>query len=202
MHVVFGGTDGRRDVRADLMIVGEAPGADEDATGLPFVGAAGRNLTRLLAEAGLDRTKCYLTNVVKCRPPANRRPHPSEVAKCWDYLDAQIALVRPRVILALGSAAVRRLLGPGTFVGTSRGSGHPRGECAVVATYHPAALNRKRGRKDQVRDDFALAKRLLDEQRTIPQGSPRVSEGQSRGRELATQAASLFGPPRAAGTTD
>jgi uracil-DNA glycosylase len=163
-QVVFGGTNGYRDVSAHLMVVGEAPGAQEDAEGRPFVGAAGQKLTRLLSEAGLDRTEAYVTNVVKCRPPANRRPNLDEVARCWDHLDAQIALVRPRVILALGSTAVRRLLGPGAFVGTHRGAGHFHGECAVVATYHPAALNRKRGRKEQVRDDLALAKRLLDEQ--------------------------------------
>ena len=128
-HVVFGGTNGYRDVRADLMIVGEAPGAEEDAEGRPFEGAAGRRLTKLLAEAGLGRSQAYLTNVVKCRPPGNRRPHLSEIAKCWDYLDAQIALVRPRVIVALGSTAVRRLLGPSAFVGTSRGPGHFLGNC-------------------------------------------------------------------------
>jgi uracil-DNA glycosylase len=161
-HVVFGGTNGYRDVRAELMIVGEAPGAEEDADGLPFEGAAGRKLTRLLAEAGLSRTGAYLTNVVKCRPPANRRPHMDEIAQCWDYLDTQIALVRPRVILALGSTAVRRLLGPQAFVGTSRGRGHLLGQAFVVATYHPAAMNRKKGRKELVRDDFGLAKRLLD----------------------------------------
>jgi uracil-DNA glycosylase family 4 len=165
-QVVFGGTNGYRDASSDLMIVGEAPGAQEDAEGRPFVGAAGRKLTGLLAKAGLDRTQAYVTNVVKCRPPANRRPHLDEIARCWDYLDAQITLVHPRVIIALGSTAVRRLLGPGAFVGTHRGPGHFLGECAVVATYHPAALNRKRGRREQVRDDLTLAKRLLDTQDT------------------------------------
>ncbi|MGA3031386.1 MAG: uracil-DNA glycosylase [Candidatus Limnocylindrales bacterium] len=161
-HVVFGGVDGYRDIEADVMIVGEAPGAEEDAEGLPFEGAAGRKLTRVLAEAGLDRRAAYLTNVVKCRPPGNRRTHPGEIAQCWDYLDAQIALVRPRVIVALGSTATRRLLGPRAHVGTSRGPGHFSGDCPVVATYHPAALNRKKGRRDLVLGDLTLAKRLLD----------------------------------------
>jgi uracil-DNA glycosylase len=164
-QVVFGGVDGYRDIRADLMIVGEAPGAEEDSVGLPFEGAAGRRLTTLLAQAGLDRRGAYLTNVVKCRPPGNRRPHPREIARCWDYLDAQIALVHPRVIVALGSSAVQRLLGPGAKVGTSRGPGHATAGCHVVATYHPAALNRKKGRKDLVLGDLALAKLLLDEAR-------------------------------------
>jgi uracil-DNA glycosylase family 4 len=166
-NVVFGGVDGYRDIRADLMIVGEAPGEEEDAIGLPFEGAAGRKLTTLLAETGLDRRDAYLTNVVKCRPPGNRKPHPSEIAECWGYLDAQITLVRPRVIIALGSTAVHRLLGPSAHVGTSRGPGHLLGDRPVVVTYHPAALNRKKGRKDMVLGDLALAKRLLDEEDAI-----------------------------------
>lgn len=163
-HVVFGGVDGYRDIGADLMIVGEAPGPEEDAEGLPFEGAAGRRLTRVLEEAGLDRTRAYLTTVVKCRPQDDRNAHPGEIARCWDYLDAQIALVHPMVIVALGSTAVRRLLGPRAQVGTSRGPGNRLGDCAVVATYHPAALNRKKGRRDLVLADLRLVKRLLDGQ--------------------------------------
>jgi uracil-DNA glycosylase len=170
--VVFGGVDGYRDIEADLMIVGEAPGAEEDAEGMPFLGAAGQKLDHLLQEAGLDRKRAYITNVVKCRPttereghlPTNRAPEPSEIAACWDYLDSQVTLVRPRVIAALGATAVARLLGHGAQVGASRGRGHLYGSITVVATYHPspASLNRQPGRRAMVLEDLSLAKRLLD----------------------------------------
>ena len=170
--VVFGGTSGYRDIRADLMIVGEAPGEEEDATGLPFEGAGGGQLTKLLDQAGLDRTTAYLTNVVKCRPMAttpdgsivNRRPHPSEIASCCDYLEAQIRLVRPKVILALGATSTARLLGPGARIGASRGKGHAHENCAVVVTYHPSpvSLNRQPGRRAMVLEDLVLAKHLLE----------------------------------------
>ena len=177
--VVFGGTSGYRDIRADLMIVGEAPGEEEDATGLPFEGVAGRQLTKLLDQAGLDRSTTYLTNVVKCRPMAvardgsiaNRRPHPSEIASCWDYLEAQIRLVRPKVILALGATSTARLLGPGARIGASRGRGRAHEDCAVVVTYHPSpvSLNRQPGRRAMVLEDLALAKDLLEAGRGLRQ---------------------------------
>jgi uracil-DNA glycosylase family 4 len=170
--VVFGGVDGYRGIRADLMIVGEAPGAEEDAEGMPFLGAAGKKLDVLLAEAGLERKRAYITNVVKCRPikereghpPTNRAPEPSEIAACWRYLESQITLVRPRVIVALGVTAVARLLGPGAQVGASRGRGHSQGQIPVVATYHPSplSLHRQPGRRAMVLEDLSLAKRLLD----------------------------------------
>jgi uracil-DNA glycosylase family 4 len=170
--VVFGGVDGYRDIRADLMIVGEAPGAEEDAKGMPFLGAAGQKLDVLLQETGLDRKSAYITNAVKCRPtmeregrpPTNRAPEPNEIAACWNYLESQISLVRPRVIAALGVTAVGRLLGPGAAVGASRGPGHFHGGIPVVATFHPspASLNRQPGRRAMVLADLSLAKRLLD----------------------------------------
>jgi len=170
--VVFGGVDGYRGVRADLMLVGEGPGAEEDAKGIPFVGTAGQSLEALLLESGLERKSAYITNVVKCRPTkdgdgqsrTNRAPEPREIASCWEYLDSQIAIVRPRVIVALGVIAVVRLLGPHAQVGTSRGCGHFHGAIPVVATYHPSpsSLNRRRGRRAMVLDDLALAKSLLD----------------------------------------
>ncbi len=129
------------------MIVGEAPGEEEDVTGLPFEGVAGRQLTKLLDQAGLDRSTAYLTNVVKCRPMTaapdgsivNRRPHPSEIASCWDYLEAQIRLVRPNVILALGATSTARLLGPCARIGASRGRGRAHEDCAVVVNPPPIA---------------------------------------------------------------
>jgi uracil-DNA glycosylase family 4 len=183
--VVFGGVDGYRDIRADLMIVGEAPGTEEDTEGLPFVGAAGQKLDLLLAEAGLDRQSAYITNVVKCRPikeregrpPTNRAPEPSEIAACWNYLESQITLVGPRVIVALGVTAVARLLGPGAQVGESRGQGHFHGNIPVVATYRPSplSLHRQPGRRAMVLDDLSLAKRLLDGQEDpLPWASPDI----------------------------
>jgi DNA polymerase len=161
------------------MLVGEGPGAEEDAQGLPFVGAAGKSLDALLELSGLDRKAAYFTNVVKCRPfelrdgqiPTNRAPEPSEIAVCWEYLDSQIALVRPRVIVALGITAVVRLLGPGAQVGTSRGPGHFHGSIPVVATYHPSpsSLNRRAGRREMVLEDLRLARRLLDAPDEAPQ---------------------------------
>ena len=182
--VVFGGVDGYRGVRADLMLVGEGPGAEEDAKGIPFVGTAGLSLEALLRESGLERKSAYITNVVKCRPamardgqaPSNRAPEPHEIASCWEYLDSQIALVRPQVIVALGVTATVRLLGPHAQVGTSRGRGHFHGAIPVVATYHPSpsSLNRRRGRREMVLDDFALVRDLLGESaKAIPAFSER-----------------------------
>jgi len=169
--VVFGGVNGYRGLRADLMLVGEGPGAEEDAQGLPFVGAAGKSLDALLEQCELDRKAAYITNVVKCRPakqhdgqpPTNRAPTPSEIAACWEYLESQITLVRPRVIVALGITALVRLLGPGSQVGSSRGLGHFHGSIPVVATYHPSpsSLNRRVGRREKVLEDLTLAKGLL-----------------------------------------
>lgn len=176
--VVFGGVDGYRGIQADLMVVGEAPGAEEDAEGMPFLGAAGQKLDVLLAEAGLDRKSAYITNVVKCRPikereghpPTNRAPEPPEIAACWNYLEFQITLVHPRVVVALGATAVARLLGPGAQIGTSRGRGHFNGHIPVVATYHPSplSLHRQPGRRAMVLEDLSLAKRLLDGQEDLP----------------------------------
>ena len=139
---------------------------------MPFVGAAGQKLDVLLAEAGLVRKTAYITNVVKCRPikeregrpPTNRAPKPKEIAACWNYLESQITLVRPRVIVALGVTAVVRLLGHGYMVGASRGRGHLHGDIPVVATYHPSplSLHRQPGRRVMVLEDLALAKDLLD----------------------------------------
>src|ERR1035437_9776208 len=141
---------------------------------MPFVGAAGQKLDGLLAEAGLDRRSAYITNVVKCRPTkervghplANRAPDPPEIAACWNYLESQIALVQPRVIVALGVTAVARLLGPGAQVGVSRGRGHLHGNIPVVATSPPSplSLHRQPGRRAKVLEDLSLAKRLLDGQ--------------------------------------
>lgn len=158
-HVVFGAGD----PSADLMFVGEAPGAEEDRQGLPFVGRSGRLLDRLMAEEmGLDRGSVYITNVIKCRPPENRDPRAEEIAACRPYLDAQLAQIDPAVIVTLGNFASRLLLG--TTVGITRLRGHAYrfGDRVLVPTLHPAAVLRGRGdAMANMRADLVRAKTVL-----------------------------------------
>ena len=158
-RVVFGVGD----PAAELMIVGEAPGADEDEAGLPFVGDAGRTLDTLLDDAGLRREAAYVTNVVKCRPPENRPLRQAEVVACAPYLDLQLALARPRVVLAVGAAATERLTGLTTPLERLHGEQHPGGKYTVIPTFHPSSFNRQRGRRDQAREDVRVARRALDD---------------------------------------
>jgi len=157
-HVVFG----EGDPAAGLMILGEAPGKQEDQRGRPFCGPAGTRLTALLREIRMDRADVYIANVVMCRPPGNRRPRRDEVVTCAPFLDAQLRLVAPRVLITLGASATRRRLGSHVTVAEARGRAHDVDGVAVVPTYHPAALNRVRGRAQQAVDDFWLARRILD----------------------------------------
>ncbi len=158
--VVFGtGNPG-----AHLLLVGEGPGAEEDRTGVPFVGRSGRLLDTLLAEeVGIDRSGCYIANVVKCRPPGNRDPLPDEVAACRRYLDGQVAHVRPRVTVTLGNFAAQTLLGVRDGVTTLRGRTYPFAGGVLVPTFHPAYALRGGGnvlamiRADLVRAKVALA---------------------------------------------
>ncbi len=137
-HVVFG--EGSLD--ADVLVVGEAPGADEDRTGRPFVGRAGKLLTLLLASAGFPREQVYICNVLKCRPPGNRNPMADEVDACSPYLLRQVELVKPRVIAVFGTFAAQALLQTQTPIGKLRGRVHDYRGIPLVATYHPAALLR------------------------------------------------------------
>lgn len=157
-QVVFG--DGT--VEAEVMVVGEAPGADEDRTGVPFVGKAGRMLDLLLAAVGFPRERVYICNVLKCRPPENRDPAPDEVARCAPYLKRQIELVQPRVILAVGRFAAQSLTRSDASMARLRGRAHEYEGVPVVATYHPAYLLRS---PDQVRrcwEDLQLLRRAFD----------------------------------------
>jgi uracil-DNA glycosylase family 4 len=155
--VVFGSGS----LTADLMIVGEAPGRDEDLAGVPFVGRSGRLLDRLLEEElGIERAACYIANVVKCRPPQNRDPEPSEVAACARFLEGQVAAVAPRVILTLGNFASRALLDTTERISALRGRSYPYGEATLVPTFHPAAALRGGGALlAAMRADFVRAKR-------------------------------------------
>jgi DNA polymerase len=158
-HVVFANGD----PLADVMFVGEGPGRDEDLAGEPFVGRSGKLLDRLIEEElGLHRPACYVANVVKCRPPDNRDPLPGEVAACAHFLDAQLELVAPRVVITLGNFASRSLLQTTEGVTRLRGHAYPFRGGQLVPTFHPAAALRGGGLVlAQMRADFVRAKGLL-----------------------------------------
>ena len=127
---------------ADVLLVGEAPGAQEDAVGVPFVGRAGQLLDGLLAEVGLNRDRVAVANVLKCRPPANRKPRRGEVARCRPWLERQIALLDPALIVALGGTAAEWFMGPAARIAALRGSVHLCDGRALLVTYHPSAAIR------------------------------------------------------------
>ena len=149
--------------RADWMVIGEAPGENEDQQGEPFVGQAGKLLDNMLRAAGLDRRRnVYIANVLKCRPPGNRNPEPQEVAQCEPFLRRQVALVQPRVILAMGRFAVQAILQSQEPVGRLRGRVHRYEGVPVVVTYHPAYLLRNLQDKAKAWSDLCLAMDLMD----------------------------------------
>jgi uracil-DNA glycosylase family 4 len=151
------------DPDADWLIVGEAPGAEEDRQGEPFVGQAGKLLDAMLASIGLKRgDDVYIANVLKSRPPGNRDPKPEEVAACMPYLERQIDLIRPQVILALGRFAAQSLLLTDTSISRLRGQVHEFRGVPLVVTYHPAYLLRNPADKAKVWDDLCLAKDVID----------------------------------------
>ena len=142
---------------ADWLIVGEAPGAEEDRRGEPFVGRAGELLTEMLRAAGLAREQVFIANILKCRPPHNRDPELEESAACRGYLQRQIALIKPKIILAVGRIAAQQLLDTDTPVGKLRGEMHHLGETPLVVTYHPAYLLRSPTQKRKAWQDICLA---------------------------------------------
>ena len=150
------------DRRAEWMVVGEAPGAEEDRRGEPFVGPAGQLLTAMLAAIGLARDSVFITNVIKCRPPDNRDPRPDEVGGCLPYLQQQVELLRPRIILAFGRVAAQSLLGTEAALGGLRGTVHRFGalNTPVVVTYHPAYLLRSPGEKRKAWEDLKFARQV------------------------------------------
>ncbi len=148
--------------RAEIVVVGEAPGAEEDARGEPFVGAAGQLLTRMLQAIGLQREEVYICNILKCRPPNNRRPTPQEVATCRPYLWKQLELIQPAFILALGATAAAALLEREERISQLRGRPIPLQGMIMVVTYHPAALLRNPQWKRPAWEDLQLLRRLYD----------------------------------------
>jgi len=153
---------GEGDPHARLLLVGEGPGAKEDATGRPFVGRAGELLNDILEAINISRESVFIANIVKCRPPKNRKPLPDEVAACLPYLQRQVALIQPKVILALGGTAAENLLGVRRSLGQMRGQVHSYGGIPLVVTYHPAALLRNPNWKKPTWDDVRIARQLLD----------------------------------------
>jgi len=156
--VVFG--SGNPD--ADVMFVGEAPGAEEDRQGVPFVGEAGKLLTRMIEAIGLQRSEVYIANVIKCRPPNNRDPQPDEIAACEPYLMRQIEMIRPRVICTLGRFAAQTLLKSTEPMGKLRGRIFDYRGVVLIPTYHPAALLRNPQWKYPTWDDLKLLRKIYD----------------------------------------
>lgn len=153
---------GEGNPRARLMLVGEGPGETEDATGRPFVGAAGKLLDQILQSIDCPRETVFIANVVKCRPPKNRKPLPDEMAACLPFLYRQIELVAPAVLLALGSTAAEALLDAKKPLGELRGKVHSLQGIPLVVTYHPAALLRNPNWKKPTWDDVRIARQLLE----------------------------------------
>lgn len=158
-QVVFGVGD----PSADLLFVGEGPGREEDLAGEPFVGRSGKLLDRLMVEeVGLTRAECYIANVVKCRPPHNRDPAPAEIEACRPYLEEQVQLIEPVVIVTLGNFATKLLLETTRGIRELRGQVFDRGGAHLVPTYHPAYVLRAGGEAmAEMRADLVRAKRLL-----------------------------------------
>ncbi len=156
-HLVYG--DGNPD--AALMFVGEAPGRDEDQQGLPFVGRAGQLLTKIIEAIDLERKDVYIANVIKCRPPKNRNPEPDEVETCQPFLFAQIDVIQPRVIVALGSFAAHTLLGSEEPISKLRGHIYAYRGAQLIPTFHPAYLLRSPDRKRDVWEDMKKVRAIL-----------------------------------------
>ena len=161
---VVAGTQPWDQSRADVMLVGEAPGAQEDLAGEPFVGRSGQLLDSLLAEAGLDRSSVAVANVLKCRPPRNRKPRRAEVARCRPWLTRQIELADPRVLVALGGTAAEWFFGPGARIAALRDQVREHGGRPLLVTYHPSAAIRfgpNGAPLAALRDDLAAVARLV-----------------------------------------
>ena len=177
-HVVFG--EGAP--HADLLVVGEGPGRDEDLQGRPFVGRSGRLLDRLLMEElGMARADCYIANVVKCRPPGNRDPHPDEIAACRPWLATQMSLIAPRVVLTLGNFSTKLLLGTSDGIRRTRGRTYALADGGVlVPTYHPAAALRGGGEVlAEMRADLVRVKEAL-RAGPAPVGARSAGQGGAR----------------------
>jgi DNA polymerase len=158
-NVVFG----KGEAGVPLVFVGEAPGADEDARGLPFVGRAGQLLDKIIEAIGLRWQDVYICNILKCRPPENRNPAPDEIVQCTPFLEQQLELLKPKVICTLGLFATQFLLKSAEPIGRLRGRVFDYGGSRLLPTYHPAALLRNPGLKAVVWEDVQLLRKVLDD---------------------------------------
>ena len=154
---------GEGNPNADIMIIGEAPGADEDEHGKPFIGRAGQLLTKILAAIDLTRDEVFIGNIIKCRPPGNRRPDPNEISECKPYLDKQIELIQPEFILALGATAIDSLTGIKHKMGDVRGEVMDYHGIKMLVTYHPAYLLRNPNAKRDVWEDVKKLRAMYNE---------------------------------------
>jgi len=154
---------GKGDKTADIMLVGEAPGADEDMRGEPFVGRDGELLTRMLAAINIDRTSVYIANILKCRPPQNRDPQPEEIASCTPFLIKQVQLIRPRIIVCLGCFAAHVLLKTTDSLSKLRGQKYKFQDSELLVTYHPAALLKNPSLKREAWEDLKMLQRLINQ---------------------------------------
>jgi uracil-DNA glycosylase family 4 len=193
-NVVFGSGD----AAADLMFVGEAPGAEEDRQGLPFVGRAGALLTELLEGIGMTRKEVWITNVLRCRPPGNRDPQPIEIESCQPYTYSQVELIQPRVVATLGNFATKLLTGSRVGITKVRGTPQVReigGRTVfLMPLLHPAAALRTPSLVDILREDFAKLPKLIEG--PLPEagaGAPAVAELAGSGTEARADQLDLFG---------
>ena len=166
-HVV----PGEGSAGADIMFIGEGPGRDEDLQGRPFVGRSGELLTRMIRAIDLEREDVYICNIVKCRPPGNRNPEPDEAAACLNYLRAQFALVRPKIVVLLGKVACRYTLQQEISVMREHGKWFERKGTWFIPTFHPSFLLREPARKRDAWDDFQKIRAKLDEIRSMEDGA-------------------------------
>jgi uracil-DNA glycosylase len=173
---------------ADVLFVGEAPGKNEDLQGEPFVGAAGKLLDELLSAAGLLRSDVYIANILKCRPPGNRDPLPGEIDTCVPFLEAQIRLIDPRVIVTLGKFATQFVLATAGGITKLRGKRFERDGRAVLPIFHPAAALYDQTKKQVLVDDFARLRALLD--RELSAAGPTGSTEPQAPSETPSEAAS------------
>ena len=194
-QVVFG----QGDPHADLMFVGEAPGFHEDRQGLPFVGPSGQLLNRLLEGIGLRREDVYICNVVKSRPPQNRDPQPDEIAACRPWLDAQIRLVDPKVVVTLGNFAAKTLLETTTGITRLRGRTHPFQGRVLLPTFHPAAALHAQGRRtagpsplEAMEGDFRVLAELLAAAKPAPEPDPAPDEAALVDEDRPSEQLGLF----------
>lgn len=155
---------GTGDRNADVLFVGEAPGEKEDLSGIPFVGAAGKLLDKYLEAVDIDRSRVYIANILKCRPPQNRDPQPGEQDQCIDYLRQQVKLIKPKIIVCLGRISAMRLIDPNYKITKEHGTIVKKGGYSMTAVYHPAALLRDPRKKEDMLVDMKKIKAYIDEE--------------------------------------